>query len=260
MSLPNLPTVASALFEAFQTGVPIEPPTAASPDMTVDDAYAMQRELVAAHEAAGRRVVGRKIGLTSLAMQRQLGIDSPDFGVLLDSHTWPSGTKLSRGPMLQPKLEPEIAFVLAHELRGPGLSIDDVLGATAAIVPALEVIDSRVRDWQITLCDTVADNASCYGAVLGTPVALDVAGPLAEVTATLSHDGELLVSGSGEAVLGHPAAAIAWLGDELGRRGEALPAGEPLLAGSFSAAVDLLPGSYLADFGVVGSVALEITA
>jgi len=260
MSPADLSTVAPALFDAFESGVAVEPPTATLPQLTVDDAYAVQREVVAAHERAGRRVVGRKIGLTSLAMQRQLGIDSPDFGVLLNSHTWQSGATVSSAPMLQPKIEPELAFVLARELRGPGLTVDDVLAATASIVPAMEVIDSRVRDWRIGLADTVADNASCYGAVLGAPVALADAGPLPDVTVALSRDGAVLQEGRGEAVLGHPAAAVAWLANELARHGEALPAGEPVLAGSFTAAADLVPGRYVADFGALGTVSLEIVA
>lgn len=255
--------LADALFAAFEAGRGIAPPSETHPGLTLDDAYAVQRGLLARHAAAGRTVAGRKIGLTSLAMQAQLGIDSPDFGVVLDAHTFASGATLSRGEhrMLLPKLEPELAFVLDRELKGPGVSVDDVLAATRAVVPVLEVIDSRVEEWRIGLVDTVADNASCFGAVLGTPVPLAAAGVLPGVHVRFSRDGEVLTEGDGAAVMGHPAAAVAWLADELGRRGEALPAGQPILAGSFTAAVDALPGTYVADFGpALGTVSVEVVA
>jgi 2-keto-4-pentenoate hydratase len=262
VSTQDLPQVADELLDAFERGVPVDPLRARHPDLDVDGAYAIQRALVAGHEALGRRVVGRKIGLTSVAIQTQLGIDTPDFGVLLDSHVWPSGTTLSRSGqhMVAPRIEPELAFVLAEDLAGPGVTAADVLAATTSVVPVTEVIDSRVRDWKIGLVDTVADNASCFGAVLGTPVALADAGALDEVVGTLARDGEVLQEGRGSAVLGHPAEAIAWLANELGGRGDVLPAGEPILAGSFTAAVDLVPGTYVADFGPLGNVKVEVVA
>ena len=253
--------IGAGLFAAFESGNSIEPLTDARPGLSVDDAYRIQRALLAAHTRAGRAVVGRKIGLTSLAMQRQLGIDSPDFGFLLDSHVWCSGIRLSRTAlhMVAPKIEPEIALVLKHELRGPGIDLDSVLAATDAILPVFEVIDSRVRDWRISLSDTIADNASCLGAVLGESVAPGAVGNLTAVEVRLSRDSELLQEGTGAAVMGNPAAAVAWLANELGRFGEPLPAGQPILAGSFTAAVDATPGLYEASFGpALGSVTLQV--
>jgi 2-keto-4-pentenoate hydratase len=249
------------LFAAFESGNSIEPLTDARPGLSVDDAYRIQHALLAAHTRAGRTVVGRKIGLTSLAMQRQLGINSADFGFLLDSHVWASGIRLSRSALraVAPKVEPEIALVLKHELRGPGIDLDSVLAATESILPVFEVIDSRVRDWRISLSDTIADNASCLGAVLGESVAAGEVGTLASVKARLSRDGEVLQEGTGAAVMGDPAAAVAWLANELGRFGEPLPPGQPILAGSFTAAVEATPGRYEASFGpVLGSVTLEV--
>ena len=249
------------LFAAFESGNSIEPLTEARPGLLVDDAYRIQRALLDAHTRAGRAVVGRKIGLTSLAMQRQLGIDSPDFGFLLDSHVWSSGVRLSRSALhaVAPKIEPEIALVLKHELRGPGIDLHGVLAATETILPVFEVIDSRIRDWRISLSDTIADNASCLGAVLGEPVAAGAVGTLAAVKVCLSRDGEMLQEGTGAAVMGNPAAAVAWLANELGRFGEPLPPGQPILAGSFTAAVDATPGRYEASFGaVLGSVTIEV--
>jgi 2-keto-4-pentenoate hydratase len=252
--------LAESLFRAFETGAPVAPPSEAL-TLSVDDAYAVQRALVDAHRHAGRSVVGRKIGLTSLAMQRQLGIDNPDFGVLLDTHVWTSGVRLSRRKlrMIAPKLEPEIAFVLERDLRGPGITADHVLAATAAVVPVFEVIDSRVRDWRITLTDTVADNASSLGAVIGELVPIAGAGDLSAITVRFSADGQIVQEGTGAAVMGNPAAAVAWVADELARFDEALPAGQPILAGSFTAAVDASPGRYEASFGPgLGSVTVEI--
>lgn len=246
---------------AFETGEPLDPLTTERPGLSIDAAYGIQRALIAEHQRAGRSVVGRKIGLTSLAIQRQLGVDMPDFGVLLDSHVFQSGVTLSRSRlrMVEPKLEAEVAFILDRELRGPGIGPADVRAATRAVLPVFEVIDSRIRHWRITIADTIADNASCLGAVLGTEVPLDEVGDLPALTVRLGRDGEVLKQGEGAAVMGDPAAAVAWLANELGRFGESLPAGQPLLAGSLTAAVDALPGRYFATFGPqLGSVDVEI--
>jgi 2-keto-4-pentenoate hydratase len=263
LDLPRTDTLASALLDAFQSGVPLAPLSQLHPDLTVDDAYAIQGALVAGHAAAGRRVTGRKIGLTSEGIQRQLGVDQPDFGVLLDSHTFRSGQAISLSAMraILPRIEGEIGFLLSRPLAGPGVTPEDVRDATAGVLPVFELIDSRIRDWKITLVDTVADNASCLGAVLGDHVTLPDAGPLPDTKMTLSCDGEVLVAGDGKAVLGDPAAAVAWLANELGRRGDVLPAGEPILSGSFTAAVDAVPGRYVADFGpLLGSVTIDLEA
>ncbi len=258
----EIDTLARGLFEAFESGEPVEPPIAAHPAMTVADAYAVQRALVALHADAGRSVTGRKIGLTSLAMQQQLGVDSPDFGVLLDSHTWTDGATLSMGELdaILPRLEGEVAFVLSRPL-GSGTTAADVLAATESVLPVFEVIDSRVRDWRIGLIDTVSDNASCLGGVLGTRVPLDTVGPLPEVALRFTKDGQTVQEGTGDAVMGDPAEAVAWLANELGRHGDELPAGQPILSGSLTAAVPAEPGMYVADFGAaLGSVAVEIVA
>jgi 2-keto-4-pentenoate hydratase len=255
--------LAGALLSAFETGSPLDPLSATHPGLTVDDAYAIQRALVAGHAAAGRTVTGRKIGLTSEGIQKQLGVDSPDFGVLLDSHTFRSGESVSMSALnaILPRVEGEIGFVLAQPLAGPGVSAQDVRDATAGVMPVFELIDSRIREWKLTLVDTVADNASCLGAVLGEPVTLADAGPLPHLRMTLARDGEVLMAGEGSAVLGDPAEAVAWLANELGRRGDVLPAGVPILSGSFTAAVDATPGHYVADFGpLLGTVDITIEA
>lgn len=267
LTTAEIDALADALFVAFESGDPIEPLTADRPNLRVDDAYEIQRHLVARHEAAGRAVRGRKIGLTSAAMRTQLGVDAPDFGVLLDSHTFPGGSEVSMRGLraIAPRLEGEIGFVLSRPLAGglPGsgdvVTAHDVRAATAQVLPVFELIDSRIRDWRIGLADTISDNASCLGGVLGAPVALADAGDLVTTPMVLSRDGEVLETGTGDAVMGDPAEAVAWLANELGRHGDALPAGEPILSGSLTAAVDATPGVYTADFGAgLGSVTIEI--
>jgi 2-keto-4-pentenoate hydratase len=258
--------LAGRLFDAFETGTPIDPPIAEHPDMTVEDAYAVQRALVALHAAAGRSVRGRKIGLTSAAMRSQLGVEDPDFGVLLDSHIWEDGATLSMSGLhaILPRLEGEIGFVLRRPLAGrPGAPItaDEVRDATEHVLPVFEVIDSRVKEWRIGLMDTVSDNASCLGAVLGAPVPLDAVGPLPAVALRFSRDDAVVEEGTGDAVMGDPAEAVAWLANELGRLGDELPAHHPILSGSLTAAVPADPGRYTADFGpALGAVTVEITS
>jgi 2-keto-4-pentenoate hydratase len=206
-------------------------------------------------------VTGRKIGLTSLAMQRQLGIDSPDFGALLDTHTFESGDTVSRSAlhMIAPKLEPEVAVVLASDLAGPGVNAEDVRRSTSHVVAVMEIIDSRVRDWRIGLADTVCDNASCFGGVAAEARDVVRVGELAALAVELRRDGVCQQQGTGDAVMGDPYEAVAWLANELGRHGDALPAGQLILSGSFTAAVEATPGAYVADFGpALGSVELEV--
>ncbi|MEV4421503.1 fumarylacetoacetate hydrolase family protein [Patulibacter sp. NPDC049589] len=263
LAATEIERLARELLEAFETGSPVEPLTSRPHGLDVDDAYLVQQHLVAAHAEGGRTVAGRKIGLTSRAMQRQLGVDEPDFGVVLDSHLYAAGTTLDPAAlrMIAPRLEPELAFVLGEELGGTDLTVDQVLAATSEIVPVFEVIDSRVADWRITLPDTIADNASCFGAVLGDPVPLASVGDLREVEVVMTHDGEVVQRATGDAVLGHPAAAVAWLARAVARYDEVLPAGQPILAGSFTSAVPADPGRYEAVFsGGAGSVAVTLGA
>jgi 2-keto-4-pentenoate hydratase len=254
---------ARELFRALESGCAIEPLTERHPDLDVDTAYMIQRELVVLHRNSGRRVVGRKIGLTSAGIQAQLGVSSPDYGVVLDTYCFGAGAVLSRSDqrLIAPRLEAELAFVLAYELGGPGLTVDGVLQATTEIVPVFEIVDSRIADWRIKLPDTVADNASCFGVIVGSSVPLERVGPLQEVEVVVERDGEEMLRGTGDAVLGHPAAAVAWLGNELARFGEALPAGQLVLSGSFTPAADSTPGSYVARFsGGIGELGVTICA
>lgn len=252
--------LADALAQAERERAPIAPLTELQPGLTVADAYAIQQRNVAARLAAGEVLVGRKIGLTSAPMQRMLGVDEPDFGALLASMRIEDGDALAVGELLQPKVEAEIAVVMGEDLRGPGADALAVLRAAAGVVPAIEVIDSRVADWRIKLPDTIADNASSGRFVLGgvlTPLAgLD----LRTVGVVLTCDGALADTGAGAAALGNPLRCVAWLANKLAAFGEHLRAGDVVLSGALHAAVEVRPGQAVrAEFGHLGSVSVRFS-
>jgi 2-keto-4-pentenoate hydratase len=244
--------LARRLLDAERTATGIEPLTAETPELDVDGAYAVQRAGLALRLAAGGRVAGHKIGLTSEAIQRQLGVDQPDYGYLLDSMVLGDGAEIDVARLLAPRVEAEVAFILGRDLEG-NVSAEDVLAATASVAPALEIIDSRIADWRITLADTIADNASSALAVVGDarPVRdVDLPG----LTMTLTVGGEM-VGGRGEAVLGHPATSVAWLVRALAVQGDGLAAGEVVLSGAIARAVDVRAGvDARADFDGLPSV------
>jgi 2-keto-4-pentenoate hydratase len=207
--------------------------------------------------AAGNSLAGRKVGLTSRAMQQQLGVDEPDFGFLLQSMLVPSGATLRRAELLQPRVEPEIAFWLRDALRGPGVTAEQVLAATRGVSAALEIVDSRIADWKIKLADTIADNGSSARAVIGervVPVAdLDLVAEGVE----LFCDGQPVGSGVGAAVLGHPAEAVAWLANRLADFGDGLHAGQVVLPGAMCASVFANAGeTFRAEYPHLGSVSV----
>jgi 2-oxo-3-hexenedioate decarboxylase/2-keto-4-pentenoate hydratase len=236
---------------------PIEPLSALLPGLAPADAYAVQRDNIAWRLADGATVVGHKVGLTSVAMRRLLGVDEPDFGHLLDDMVHRDGATVLAARYCAPRVEPEICFRLARPLRGPGVTVEDVLAATEAVAPALEIVDSRIRDWRITLADTVADNASSAGLVHGPWTPLADAPDLAAVTAELFVDGERVASGSGEEVLGHPAAAVAWLANTLAGFDSALEEGHLVLPGAMTTAPFVTAGQKVeARFGGLGSASV----
>lgn len=206
-------------------------------------AYAVQTINTRFWEAQGRRIVGRKAGLTAKAVQQQLGVDQPDFGVLFDDMRVADGGTLDAAKCIQPKAEAEIAFVLAADLPSPDTTPEDVAAAVATVHAAIEIVDSRIADWKITFADTVADNGSSAFFVLadqGLPLAgLDLEGAAMEMT----FDGEVVSTGIGAAALGNPLNAAAWLARTLAERGEPLKAGDVLLAGALGPMVALQPGN-----------------
>ena len=246
---------AAALREAERTRVPIAPLTETDPGLTVADAYAIQTANIGRRVLAGQLVRGRKVGLSSKAMQDQLGVDEPDFGVLLHDMFVEDGDDVPSGALLQPRVEAEIAFALARDLAGPGVTASMALAAVAGVLPSLEIIDSRVKDWKIKLVDTIADNASSARVVLGgrlTPVA---AVDLRLVGVALYRNGELAETGAGAAVLGNPVRCLAWLANKLAGFGARLAAGDVVIPGALHRAVPVAAGDVVrAEFAHLGTV------
>lgn len=232
-------------------------------EIALDDmetAYAVQQANVDARVAAGERIVGRKIGLTSLAVQKQLGVDQPDFGALFASMAYGDHQPMPLSGLIQPKVEAEIALVLEHDLTHEKHTFADLLRATAYAIAAIEVVDSRIRDWDIRFVDTVADNASSALFVLGSrPVPLSGV-DLAACAMTLSRDGEALSRGNGSACLGNPLNAAVWLADRLVQLGTPLRAGDVVLTGALGPMVAVTqPGTFTAHIEGLGSVRATFT-
>jgi 2-oxopent-4-enoate hydratase len=229
--------------------------TAEHPDMTPADAYAIQQRIVAARIEAGERIVGWKLGLTSKAMQTQLGVDQPDYGPILSGFLVPEGRAIPAAELIAPRVEAEIAFVLGRDLRGPGVTSLDALQATAGIAPAIEIIDSRIADWKIRLADTIADLASTARVTFaGRLVQLgDIDVRL--IGAVLERNGEVVQTGAGAAALGNPAEAVAWAANTLGELGVTLEAGQIIMTGALHASVPAAAGdTFRATFDRLGPV------
>lgn len=257
-------SAATDLLHAEQTGTQIGLLSLRHPGMTLDDAYAIQSALMAAKLAAGRRVIGWKIGLTSKAMQSALGIDIPDSGVLFDDMLLANGAHIPADRFIQPRIEAEIAFVLAAPLRGPGLRLTDVLEATAWLCPAIEILDTRIErhnpqtGQRRDVRDTIADNAANAGIALGgRPVRPGDTDPR-RIGAIVSRGASVEETGLGAGVLNHPAMGLVWLANRLAEYGQQLEAGQVVLSGSFIRPVECRHGDTItADFGSLGTVGLH---
>jgi 2-keto-4-pentenoate hydratase len=255
-----LKEIADDLLSAYHSKKPIAPVRKRIRDMTVRQAYAIQDLQLRLHIAAGRVLAGRKVGLTSPAMQKQLGVDSPDFGFFFEDMLHHDDDVIPASSFISPKIEPEFGFVLNKDLRGPGVTLQDAIGAIGAVYPALEIIDSRIADWDIKLVDTVADNASCGAIVVGRHPLPLLPHALADVICSLVIDGHVTETGAGHDVLSHPAAALAWLANVLGEQGVTLEAGQLILPGSFTKAMPVVANSSAtADFGNLGSLTIHFT-
>lgn len=229
----------------------------AEAEISISDAYRIQLINIERKLAAGDNITGKKIGLTSKVMQDLLSVDQPDFGHLLASMAV-SKNRTDRTTMVQPRVEGEIAFVLASDLPRSGVTADDVLKATQYVVPAIEIVDSRIKDWQLTIIDTVADNASAGRYVLGDARVDPATVDLRTVRMELLRNGELVNSGHSSAVLSDPAYAVAWLANAMGTFGVSLKAGEVILSGAISAMVPVEAGdSFTARFDTLGDVTVS---
>ena len=256
----DLQAAADALHDAEVHRRPIAPLTHRFPQMSLVDAYGIQLLNVAHRVETGAIVRGHKVGLSSRAMQQMMAVDEPDYGHLLSDMFVAENTPIDITRLCQPRVEVEIAFVLGEALPAPGCIVADVLRCTAFVLPALEIIDSRIQDWNIDLPDTVADNASSGLVVLGgRRTALDGL-DLRTVGAVLRRNGCVVATGASGAVLGNPATAVAWLANTVHRFGVSLAAGHVILPGSCTRAVDVRPGDVVrADFDVLGPVSIRFS-
>ncbi|MBE5104960.1 fumarylacetoacetate hydrolase family protein [Bacillus thuringiensis] len=249
--------LADELIQAENSRVGIPPFTERYANLTVEDAYNIQLEVVGRKLEGGRSVIGKKVGLTSVAMQQMLGVNEPDYGHLLDDMRIANGSEVSITSFVAPKIEAEIGFILAEDLSGPNVTYVDVLMATKYVVPTLEIIDSRIADWNIKLADTVADNGSSAKVVIGDTFSSVDKVDLRTTGMTLYKNNSLIATGAGAAALGHPAQAIAWLANKLHEFNIGLKAGELILPGALSGAVSVnSKDSIQADFGSLGSVSV----
>lgn len=250
---------AHALRDAYRTGNPIPPLSQTYSELDLEDAYAIQLAQVDAWLADGQSILGHKVGLTSLAVQKQLGVNQPDFGHLTNEMFYLSGEPIPVDQFLQPRVEPEIAFVLKSPLRGPNVTVAEAIRAVDFVLASLEIVDSRIADWKITLTDTVADNASSGGVVLGTrPMRLDDV-DLRTLGAVLYKNGRIQHTGAGASVLGSPISSLVWLANTLGRLGTTLEAGEVVIPGAITPMVPAAPGDTItAVFAGLGSVTAQI--
>lgn len=243
------------LATAYRSRQAVRPLTERHPEIDLDDAYEIQRRQVASWVEDGRVVRGHKVGLTSSVMQRQLGVDQPDYGVLMDDFFHLEHLPIATENYLQPKVEPEIAFVLRKDLSGPGVNVAEAIDAVEWVLPSLEIIDSRISDWNITFFDTIADNASSGGVVLGSTPRRISELDLRMLGVVLRVNGAIVETGAGAAVLGSPINALVWLANVLGGHGESLRAGQVVLPGSVTRAIPVTAGNTVdATFAGLGTV------
>lgn len=253
-------TVAAELREAEKFADPVEPITERWSQFDVEDAYAVQLINVDSRIAAGGVLRGHKVGLTSRVMQEMLGVNEPDYGHLLEDMFVGDGDAVAVAALCAPRAEMEIAFHLARRLEGPGCTVADVAAACDHVTAAIEIIDSRIRDWKLTLPDTVADNGSSARAVVGSPRVPYGTVDLVATQGVLLRNGEKVESGTGAAVLGDPAAAVAWLVNKLAEFGAALEAGSVVLPGACARAVPVAAGDTIsAEFDGIGGVKVSFT-
>lgn len=262
MSRPSdtdIVAMSAALLAARRDHVAIPPLTQRFPEMTPTDAYAVQQGLVAGLLAGGDAIIGYKLGLTSRPMQKLLGVDQPDYAPILGSTVYADGSVVSLDDFISPRMEAEICVVLKDEVSGPRCTAAEVWQSTVGLVASLEIVDSRIADWQISLADTIADLASNGAVAFGSRViGLDDFDP-ALIGMVLTRNGDVVATGAGAAALGGPIDAVAWLANTLHPLGISLPAGSIIMTGALHAAVSLQRGDvFRADFDRLGPITLRV--
>jgi 2-keto-4-pentenoate hydratase len=259
--MTTIAEIATSLRAAARTSQPIAPIAPALPERSLSQAYAVQDHNTHVAIAAGRRLAGRKIGLTALSVQRQLGVDQPDYGMLFADMEVPDGDVIPAGVLIQPKVEAEIAFIMGAALERADPTSAEVLDAIAWAVPALEIVDSRIENWKISIFDTIADNASSARFVLGGPPRRLPGLDLRLCGMVLERNGDPASFGAGLACLGHPLHAVRWLAGTMARAGHPLQAGDIVLSGALGPMVTADPGDrFVARINGLGSVAVAFGA
>ncbi len=258
MKSDTIQSYGDELYKALVDRLPVAPLTSREADMSIDDAYRVQLRMVQRRLDAGETIVGKKIGVTSKAVQQMLNVYQPDFGQLLSGMVYSEGESIPVSTLIAPRAEAEVAFILKRDLTGPGVSAADVVRATEFVLPCFEIVDSRIKDWKIKIQDTVADNASCGVFVLGgmarslRGLDLSVAGMVVE------KNGVVVSTAAGAAVQGSPVNAVAWLANTLGALGIPLKVGEVILSGSQSPLMPVIAGdSFTCSVGGLGTCAIR---
>lgn len=261
MTQTIIQTCGDQLYEAMINRTPIRPLTESHPDMSLETAYQISLHMLERRLAAGEKVIGKKIGLTSLAVQTMLGVDQPDFGYLTDAMAFSQGQDMPISErLMQPRAEGEIAFILKKDLLGPGITNADVLAATDCVIPCFEVVDSRIENWQIKIQDTIADNASCGLFVLGDKAVSPRKVDLMTCGMVVEKNGQIISTGAGAAALGSPLNCVTWLANKLGEFGIPLQAGEVILSGSLVPLESVQAGDFMSvSIGGIGNASVRFT-
>lgn len=247
------------LYQAMVERKTLRPLTERYPNITLENAYQISLRMLERRLAAGEHIIGKKIGLTSKAVQTMLGVGQPDFGYLTDKMAFNQGEEMPiSSQLMQPKAEGEIAFILKKDLMGPGVTNADVLAATDCVMPCFEVVDSRIEDWKIKIQDTVADNASCGLFILGDQAVNPTKVDLATCGMVVEKNGSIISTGAGAAALGSPVNCVAWLANTLGQFGIPLKAGEVILSGSLVPLVAVKAGDHMSlSIGGMGNASVR---
>lgn len=261
MNQEQITTCGDELYQALTSRTPLKPFTERFNDIRIEDAYHISLRMVERRVEAGERIIGKKIGVTSKAVQNMLNVHQPDFGYLTDKMAYSQGQEMPISQLLmQPKAEGEIAFILKKDLLGPGITNADVLAATECVMPCFEIVDSRIENWQIKIQDTVADNASCGLFVLGDSAVDPRKVDLSTCGMVVEKNGAIISTGAGAAALGSPVNCVTWLANTLGQFGIALKAGEVILSGSLVPLEPVQAGDYMrVDIGGIGSASVRFT-
>ncbi len=247
------------LYQALTKRETIRPLTERFSDLTIDDAYHISLRMLERRVEAGERVIGKKIGVTSKAVQNMLNVRQPDFGYLTDAMVFSQGEEMAISErLIQPKAEGEIAFILKKDLSGPGVTAADVLAATDCVMPCFEIVDSRIENWQIKIEDTVADNASCGLFLLGDNAISPRKVDLSTCGMVVEKNGSIISTGAGAAALGSPVNCVVWLANTLSQFGISLKAGEVILSGSLVPLEPVTAGDHMTvSIGGMGSASVR---